>query len=373
MDSIKICNRCVMDHTVPGITFSEDSGFCNFCTDFTKKKINDSVRHFKTPHLDQIVDIVRRQGKGKPYDCVVGVSGGVDSSWTLVKVVELGLRPLAVHLDNGWNSELAQHNISNLLSKLNVDLYTHVIDWEEYRSFMQRFFDADVIDVELLYDNAILAINYQVAQKFKLKTILSGSNSVTEGMSMPHGWNWYKFDKTNIQSIAQKRVGLSNSTFPAIGTLEYIYNEFVLGRKWVPFLDYISYDKNEALVNLSKLFDFKPYPHKHYESVFTRFYQGFILPKKFGVDKRRLHLSNLVVSGQLEREAALEVLDSSPYDSERSLQLDKEYFLKKMLWSEKDLMDYISRPEVSHGAFRSEKNLYDGLRRVYRFYSERRV
>ena len=160
------CLRCVMDASADGIVFDEN-GVCNYCKEF----------------LD------RKSGKGKPYDCVVGVSGGVDSSWTLVEVVRLGLRPLAVHMDNGWNSELAQNNIANLVRNLGVDLHTHVIDWGEYRELMQAFFDADVIDLELLYDNAMLAVNYAQARQFDLKYILAGTNKATEGMRIPKTWN----------------------------------------------------------------------------------------------------------------------------------------------------------------------------------------
>lgn len=163
------CTRCFMDTTAEGIEFDEN-GVCNYCREFEevlkrpRKKLNLS--------LDEFVNKIKEDGKGKRYDCIVGISGGVDSSYTLVKVKELGLRPLAVHMDNGWDSELAANNIKNLVDKLGVDLYTHVIDWDEYRSLMQAFFDADVIDIELLYDNAMLAVNYQQARKFGTKYIL---------------------------------------------------------------------------------------------------------------------------------------------------------------------------------------------------------
>ena len=194
-----MCNRCVMDTTAADITFDEN-GVCNYCTEFLSRSghiLNKSPEQRKV-ELDAFVSKVKADGKGKKYDCIVGVSGGVDSSWVLVKAVELGLRPLAVHMDNGWNSELAQNNIANLIKYLNVDLYTHVIDWQEYRGLMQAFFDADVIDIELLYDNAMLSVNYQKASYYGLKYILSGSNQSYEGMAMPKNWNWLKFDKRNI-------------------------------------------------------------------------------------------------------------------------------------------------------------------------------
>lgn len=187
----QICSRCVMDTSAIDITFDEDD-VCNYCSNFIEKyghilnKNPDQRRH----DLNTFVAQVKKQGKGRQYDCVIGISGGVDSSWALVQAAKLGLRPLAVHMDNGWNSELAQNNIANLVRGLGIDLYTHVINWTEYRSLMQAFFDADVVDVELLYDNAMYAVNYQQAAKHGIKFILAGTNRATEGMPLPENWNW---------------------------------------------------------------------------------------------------------------------------------------------------------------------------------------
>lgn len=189
------CTHCVMDTTAADITFDK-KGVCNHCKEFLERSshiIHENL-DTKEARLQELIERVKASGIGKPYDCIVGVSGGVDSSWTLVEVKRLGLRPLAVHMDNGWNSELAQNNIANLVRGLDVDLYTYVIDWNEYRELMQAFFDADVIDVELLYDNTMLAVNYQQAANYGLKYILAGSNQATEGMRMPPGWNWFKYD-----------------------------------------------------------------------------------------------------------------------------------------------------------------------------------
>lgn len=356
------CTRCVMDTTAPEIIFDKD-GVCNFCTDFLTKS-GDVIHEDeckKKRRLDNFVSTVKKSGEGKPYDCLVGVSGGVDSSWTLVEVKRLGLRPLVVHMDNGWNSELAQNNIFNLVNSLNLDLYTHVIEWNEYRSLMQAFFDADVIDVELLYDNAFLAVCYQQARKFNIKYILSGGNQATEGMRMPQNWNWYKRDVRNIKALAKRFGGVRIKTFPTHSTFDFIFDEVFRGIRWISFLDYLPYNKSGALEVLENKYFFKPYPYKHYESIFTRFYQGYILPKKFGVDKRLLHLGTLVASGQMSREVALEMLSGIPYPSEKDLVDDKTYFLKKMNWSEEKLNAYIARPEVRHDVYRSEKFLFSYL------------
>jgi N-acetyl sugar amidotransferase len=357
--SYQQCIRCVMDTTAPDISFGAN-GICNYCTEFLERSnhIIHEDPEDKESRLNALVARVKAAGRGKPYDCIVGVSGGVDSSWVLVQAKRLGLRPLAVHMDNGWNSELAQNNIANLVRGLGVDLYTHVIEWEEYKCLMQAFFDADVIDVELLYDNAMLAVNYRQAQKYGIQYILSGANQVTEGMHIPSGWNWFKLDGRNIHALAHKYGKVKIKTFPVIGVLNWFYIEYIKKIKWVSFPDYLPYNKFDVLNELEKNYRYKRYPFKHYESIFTRFYQGYILPRKFNVDKRLVHLATLVVSGQLTRGMALEGLRGIPYPSEQQQEEDIRYFLKKMGWTRTDLEHYLSRPEVPHSAYSSEKKLY---------------
>ena len=359
MSEYRICKRCIMDTTAGNIEF-DNNCHCNFCTNFieelNKAKFSDSKN--REARLKKLVETVKKNGSGKPYDCIIGLSGGADSSYALYFSKKLGLRPLAVHMDNGWNSELAVNNIRNLVDKLEVDLHTHVIDWEEYRSLMQAFFDANVIDIELLYDNAMLAVNYQMAKKYRLKYILSGSNTSTEGMAMPDGWNWFKRDKKNIKNIGKKFGNVKLKTFPTIGMVGVVVN-ILKGVKWVPFLDYFKYNKAMAMDFLTENFGFKQYPYKHYESVFTRFYQGYILPEKFNIDKRKLHLSTLICSGQMNRDDALEIIKDIPYPTKQDLENDKEYFLKKMKWNKKQMEDYISSPEKPHRLYGTEKDLWE--------------
>lgn len=365
VDQYQICTRCVMDTSAKDIVFDEQ-GVCNFCTNFIIQSghvIHESSDS-KRIKLDLLVNEIKRKGKGKKYDCIVGVSGGVDSSWVLVQAVKLGLRPLAVHMDNGWNSELAQNNIAKLVNGLGVDLHTHVINWLEYKSLMQAFFDANVIDIELLYDNAMLAVNYQMANHHGIKFILSGSNQATEGMLMPQGWNWFKYDKKNIGKIAQKFGGVKIKTFPAIGTLDYVWFRFIKKIKWTSILDLMDYNKFQAMSELQQNHGYKPYPYKHYESIFTRFYQGYILPGKFLVDKRRLHLSTLIISGQLTREKALEGLKGIPYASESDRDDDIKYFIKKMGWGSQKLDAYLSEKEIQHSAYGSELWLWNFFTRI---------
>ena len=362
----QVCSRCVMDTSASDISFDAD-GVCNYCTEFLAIKARyvgeDPVE--RQHRLDALLRKVRTDGRGKPYDCIIGVSGGVDSSWALALAVDLGLRPLAVHMDNDWNAELAQNNIANLVRDLGVDLHTHVIDWPEYRGLMESFFAADVTDVELLYDNAGIGVNFRAAARHGLKYMLNGTNVATEGIRMPPAWNWLKYDKRNIKGISKRFGGPRLKTYPSISTLDLAWYH-LRGIRWLSFLDYTDYRKLAALQSLQGRFGYKPYPFKHYESVFTRFYQGFILPTKFGIDKRRLHFSTLIMNGEMSRDEAMTALEGIPYESEKLLHQDTAYFLKKMGWSRQKLDEYLARPGKPHDAYPSEKPLWDWSMRTYR-------
>lgn len=357
------CTRCLMDTSAQNISFN-DQGFCNFCEDLLNLIALNSSKDKKKGNLEKVIDKIKKEGSSNKYDCIVGVSGGVDSSWVLVKAKEFGLKPLAVHMDNGWNSELAQSNISNLITSLNIDFYTHVIDWEEYKNLMQAFFNANVVDIELLYDNAMLAVNYKLAKKFNIKYILSGMNNSTEGMAIPENWHWYKFDKMNIKAIAKKN-GLNKfDTFPSISTFEKLLYEKIFQVKWINILDFLNYKKDDVLNKLEKNYGYKRYKYKHYESIFTRFYQGYILPEKFGIDKRLMHLSTLIITKQINRAKAIEIIKEKPYSDIQDLKNDKLYFLKKMNWTEEELKDYLSRDIFSHEVFDSEIKVRKFLKKI---------
>lgn len=345
-----VCNRCVMDKTTRNIYFNEE-GICNYCTEFENISFEP-----KLDELDSLVQKIKKDGEGKPYDCIIGVSGGVDSSYVLHLAIEKGLRPLAVHMDNTWNAEIATNNISNLVRKLNVDLYTHVIKWKEYKNLLLSFMRANVVDLELLYDNAMWGVNLSLAKKYKIKYILSGSNISTEGFNIPEDWNWFKLDKKNIIDIYSK-FSESNkplTSFSFASTLDYYLYQKLYGGKWVSFLDYFDYNKNEALNLLRVKYNYKPYPFKHYESVLTRFYQGYILPTKFNIDKRKLHYSNLIMTKQMSRVEALKELEKMPYESEHLLKIDKKFFLKRMGMSTEDFNFYLRQPCQKHEFYKSE-------------------
>jgi N-acetyl sugar amidotransferase len=366
MAEYRICARCVMDTSVADIRF-DAAGVCNYCTDFSARlqsahsKVSD-----QQGQREQFLERVRQGGRGHAYDCVVGVSGGVDSSYALYLAVKNKLRPLAVHLDNGWNSELASHNIAALVQGLGVDLYTHVIDWQENRDLQIAFFKAHVVDIEMLMDNAMFALNYQQAVRHGVKYILSGSNLTTEGIPMPEGWVHYKRDVRNIRAIHRRYGHVPIKTHLLLSSLRHAWYEIVRGVRWVPFLDYFPYNKFAALEILQREVGYKPYPYKHYESVFTRFYQAYILPRKFGYDKRRVHLAALIVSGQLPREEALCQLATAPYPDARQEQQDRIFLLKKLGFTEQEFDQYMSRPGIAHAVYGSELPMYRALLKIYR-------
>jgi len=363
-----------MDTSAPDIQFDKN-GVCNYCREYFNLINQSRLDEVQSKELCiKITNQIKKMGKDKDYDCILGVSGGLDSSFTLYIAKKLGLRPLAVHLDNGWNSELAVRNIEKLVKTLDADLYTYVIDWQEFKDLQISFFRSNVIDVEMLTDHAIIATLYKVAFDKKIKYILAGTNRANEGMKMPHGWNHWKLDSRNIKSIYKKfGRGKKIRSFPTIGVAKYLTYRFIGGTKWVSILDYIPYRKDEAIKTLSKEICWKPYEKKHYESVFTRFYQGYILPNKFRVDKRRVHFSTLICSGEISREEALDLMGRCTYEDELLLQEDLEYVRKKLDFSSEQFEKYLNTPGVEHNYYASNKWIYDKLVSIKKLLSRKFV
>src|SRR3972149_3504036 len=362
----RMCSRCIMDTTAQDISFDEN-GVCSYCTNFLN--LLNRVHFNETLHrelLERTVKKIKKSGKNENYYCIVVVSGGLDSSFVLYNARKLGLRPLAVHLDNGWNSELAVSNIEKLVKSLNVDLYTHVINWEEFKDLQIAFFKAHVVDIELLTDHAITAILYKIAHERQIRYLVSGTNVASEGMRIPPNWAHLKIDFKNIKAI-YKRFGNGKrlETFPTIGLVKYVKYTLLDKIKWLSILDFMPYKKDEAIQILIKETGWRPYEKKHYESIFTRFYQGYILPKKFNIDKRKLHYSTLICSGQMSREKALELLRMSTYDNQLLLKEDEEYVLKKLGFSPKEFEEYLNSPPVPHDCYPSSEWSYNKLATIY--------
>lgn len=349
-----VCTRCIMDETVSNIVF-DAQGVCNYCTTYFTKYSDSAIEtDLQVSKRNDFHKTVRQNGKGKKYDCIVGVSGGIDSSYALYLAVKNGIRPLAVHLDNGWDSEIAQNNIANLVRKLGVDLHTHVIDWNENRDMQRALIKSGVIDLEIIMDNAQAATNYRQALKLGLSDILSGTNTRTEGMPIPPNWTHYKFDEKNIRTIQSKFGNVRIKTHPLMNTLDWLYYEYVRNIHWHNYLDYFVYDKEEAIKILEKDIGYIRYQYKHGESVYTRFYQNYILPKKFGVDKRIVHYSTLICSGQMSRDEAIAEIKNNRYIGTSEAESDYIYVLKKLGLKESEFTEYMKKEPVAHEAYSSE-------------------
>lgn len=360
----QICSRCIMDTSDENIIFDE-TGVCNHCLNYDKnvvKKLLSSSE--KKQELTQIVKEIHEIGKEQEYDCLIGLSGGVDSSYLAYCVKDLGLRPLAVHLDNGWNSELAVKNIENIVKTLDIDLFTYVIDWEEFKDLQLAFLKASVIDIEMLTDNAIIVILDRIARERNIKYFLSGTNFATESI-MPDTWYFpTKHDSKNIISIHKKYGTIKKlNSYPLFSFPEYIRYTYYSDIKTVPILDYLEYDKALAMQLLKDKLEWKDYGGKHWESKFTHFYQVYILPVKFKVDKRRAHLSSLILSHQLSRLKALEIISEEMYDHGR-LQEDIEYVRKKFDLSQIEFNALMMAAPKSHLAYPSYTNYQNKVRKL---------
>jgi len=350
--ALRICTRTVMDTTDPDITFDE-SGVSNHWHEYhalTREQLLPPEK--AAVELSRVAQNIRNWGRGKAYDCVLGLSGGVDSSYLAHLAVELGLRPLLVHFDNGWNTELAVGNIERLVKGLNLDLFTFVMDWPEFRDLQRSYFKASVLDLDVPADHMIFGALYKIARRHRLKVILSGGNIVTEAI-LPKKWYYPKFDIANLKGIHRRYGTLPLRHLPAMGLGQMIYYGGVLGIVQVKLLDLIAYDKRAAKNLLMTKYGWRDYGGKHYESIFTRFYQGYILPRKFNIDKRKAHLSNLICSGQLMRGEALQELQQPTYDPALQLE-DKSYVAKKLGFSEEEFEKILTLPNRDHREFGSD-------------------
>ncbi len=324
----RICRRCIMDTSDPGIVF-DAQGVCNRCREYElrlQRYVLPAERREEA--LNRLVEEIRARGRSLLYDCIIGVSGGVDSTYVAYLVKALGLRPLAVHLDNGWDSNLAVTNIERALRKLGIDLFTHVLDWEEFRNLQLAFLKASTPDSEIPTDHAIMAALMHKARKLGVKYIIYGSNVLTEGLYSPE-WSQGHYDWKYIKSIHAQFGTVPLRRFPHITLAQYCVDRYIRGRQFVSILNYVAYDKAAAVDTIRRELDWQPYEGKHHESIYTRFFQSYILPQKFGADKRRMHLSALIVSGQMVREEGLRRVAAPPCSPEQ-LAEDKVYVCKKL-------------------------------------------
>ena len=351
------CSVSLMDTIAdPQISFDEQ-GICNYYYEYREQDKRSVVRGEQGLQLlEETIEKIKANGKGKKYDCITGVSGGVDSTYLVYLAKKYGLRVLVVHFDNGWNSEIAVKNIENIIGKLGFDLYTLVVNWEEFRDIQLSYFKADVVDIEAITDHAIIATMYKLALDNDLKYILSGTNIVTEA-TLPRHWIFNKVDHKNIQAIHKQYGTVALKTYPFFDTRLKKLAE-MNGIESLSLLNYVDYNKAAIKETISKELGWRDYGGKHYESIFTRFYQGYILPVKFHIDKRKAHLSNLIFSGQISREQALQEMRHPIYDP-KQLAEDKVFALKKLGFSESEFDAYLSRARREHTEFAVEKGFFD--------------
>lgn len=346
-----------MDTSDPNIVF-DAKGICNHCKTFDEKlKLHPIDEKSKREALEKLVQQIKDDGKGKEYDCISGVSGGVDSTYLTYMLKELGLRTLIVHLDNGWNSELAVNNIENLIRKTGFDLYTKVLNWDEFRRLQLAYLKSSVLDLEALSDHAIFATLLERAAKYNIKYIITGSNNATEGI-LPIAWRYSNKlnDSTNIKAIFKQFDGGDIKDFPLLSIQKFAYYLKVKKISFVEMLNLLPYIKEDAKKIIERELGWRDYGGKHYESIITRFYQGYILPKKFGIDKRRAHLSTLVAGGQITREEALEKL-KEPLLPKEILQQDLEYVPKKLGISVSEFNAIMEAPPKMHEDYPTDKRM----------------
>ncbi len=352
------CAVTVMDNIAdPDIRF-DDKGICNYYYEYIQAEKSEVLKGpAGEKMLQQLAGKIRAAGQGKAYDCLIGLSGGVDSTYVAYLVKQLGLRPLAVHLDNGWNSELAVKNVENIITKLNFDLYTLVVNWEEFKDIQLAYLHASVVDIEVVSDHAIFATMYKLAKEKNIGYIISGTNIVTEYI-MPPAWLYHKMDFANLRDIHNRYGKLKLKTYPTFDFSKYLYYSALLRLTPISILNYVPYNKKEIKEFIKKELDWRDYGGKHYESIFTKFYQAYILPEKFRIDKRKAHLSTLICSGQLTKEEALRELEQPLY-SPSELAADKEYVLKKLGLSEAEFIAIMKLPVRRHQEFKTDTRLKD--------------
>lgn len=348
------CIRCVMDTTDSKITFDEN-GVCDHCRNFDKNiKPYWRPRENRFAELEEIARKIRKAGEGHDYDCILGLSGGADSSYLAYIAVEImHLRPLIFVVDTGWNLNVAVENIEKIVKGLKLDMYTEVVNWKEMADLQLSFFKASIASCDQPQDHAIFAALYNYAVKHNIKYVLTGSNSATEFIRPPVEW-LYMNDIVMMNDI-HKHFGVRKlKTFPMCGMLRYkIVYRFFYGMKRVYPLDYVVYDKEKAMSLLHEKYGWTKYENKHYENVFTRFFEGYYLPYKFGFDTRKNVYSNQILAGTMTRDEALELLSHPPYDPEQ-MELDKEYVAKKLGITVKEFDNIIAQPNKTPKDYKNQ-------------------
>ncbi len=348
-----------MDTSDPKIVFDEN-GVCDHCNNF----LNHTLPRWDTGEegvrkLETLVAKIKKDGEKRDFDCIIGMSGGVDSSYLLyLAVKKYGLRPLVFHVDAGWNSQIAVNNIEKLVDGLNLDLFTEVIDWAEMRDLQLSFFKSGVSHIDSPQDNAFFATMYKFANKYDVKYILTGGNISTECVRNPVDWMYYQSDARQIRDIHRQFGNKPLKKYPLTSILWHkIYLPYIKGIQVVRPLDFVKYIKKDAIQTLQNEFGWKPYPQKHFESRFTRFYESFWLPERFNYDVRKVQFSSLILTHQMTRSEALEELKSPPYDK-KEIKKEIEFVANKLEITTQELLSYLEIEKKSYEDYKSQAWIY---------------
>jgi len=358
-----------MDESDSQIKF-DHMGMCDHCNDFYK-----NIEPFwhtdqkGTKIINSIIDKIKLSGKYNEFDSILGMSGGADSSYLLhILVKNFGLRPLVFHVDGGWNSEVAVNNINLMIDKLNLDLYTEVINWEEMKAFQLAYIRSGLPNIDTPQDHAFVSSLYKFANKHKIKYIINGGNISTEVVRNPKEWIYYGTDMRQINSVKKRFCENPLKTYPFSGVLNHkFYLRYIKGVQVVKPLNYIPFNKKKAMQFLEKEYGWQPYPQKHFESRFTKFYEGYWLPKKFGYDTRKVQYSSLILTKQMSRKEALEKL-ASPAISENEAKHEFEYVANKLGISINELQKYFDQPNKTHKDYPNQEILFNFGARVLKFF-----
>jgi N-acetyl sugar amidotransferase len=355
-----------MDTSDPDIRF-DATGVCIHCKAYAASKAEEpSSPELRDSELNRRIEAIRRDGKGKPWDCLVGISGGVDSTYVVMLAKRMGLRPLAVHLDNGWDSEIAVGNIQRALNKLGVELITNVLDWEEFRDLQVAFLRASTPDSEIPTDHAIFATLFHTAWSKDISHLVLGHNKATE-LVLPPAWSQGHFDWRYIRAVHRRFGKRPLKTFPHFNFAQYVRYR-LCAKQIFSILNYIDYSRAAAISEIERELEWRDYGGKHHESIYTRFFQSYILPKKFGFDKRRAHLSNRVLAGEITRQQALEEIQKPPYASPDLEREDRSYVIKKLGLTEQEFHAIMSAPKRRYADYPNMLNsrFYLAAREIYR-------
>lgn len=368
MRKSKTCVKCVMDTSDPEIIF-DVHGICNHCLTFSQRAtIEWHPNEEGRKRWSSLVEKMKEAGRGKEYDCILGLSGGVDSSYLAIKVHEWGLRPLVMHVDAGWNSELAVANIETIVKHCGYDLHTHVVDWEDMRDLHLAYLRAGLSNQDVPQDHIFFASLYHFATRNNIRYILSGGNLATEGV-FPSAWHGSAMDAINLKAVHKEFGENKLRQYKTISFFEaYIWYPFFKKMRTLRPLNYMPYDKALALRELEETVGYKPYPRKHGESLFTKIFQNYYLPTKFGMDKRKPHFSSLIVSGQMSRQSAVALLNEPLYDP-AELEIDINYFCKKLRITRPTFDELLNAPVHHYSDFPNWDARYKQLKRMQRVVS----